>query len=79
MNPAAELVLGYSTNELAGKHVTQTNLLAQESVPKTLQEFMLTILNMQADPRLIRRDKKNSQIQLILRDIPNRRYESLSA
>lgn len=98
MNPAAELVLGYNTNELAGQHVTKANLLAQESVPKTLQEFTLTILgwqrpsfdvkvirksgttlNMQANPRLIRRDKKNSQIQLILRDIPNRQYEPLSA
>jgi PAS domain S-box-containing protein len=58
INPAAEYALGYHSAELIGKHVQ--NILAPESVSKTLQELTLIFLGWQRVPfelHLMRKDK----------------------
>ena len=58
VNPAAEFALGYHAAELIGKHVQ--NILAPESVAKTLQELTLIFLGWQRAPfelHLMRKDQ----------------------
>lgn len=39
MNPAAESYLGYTRDELTGKHFAQAGLVSAASVPKAIEEF----------------------------------------
>lgn len=59
VNPAAENTLGYHADELMGKHIAKTGIVAAESIAKTLQEFTLILLGWQRSPfelHLVRKD-----------------------
>jgi len=92
VNLAAENLLGFSSSEIAGKHLGKAGLLAQNSVARSLQELTLTLLGWQrpafelhfqkkgsgdfltleANSKLVGRDKDSARVQIILRETPSR-------
>jgi PAS domain S-box-containing protein len=92
MNPAAEQISGYQTEEVVGKHFGMTGVLTSEALPIALKEFTLVLagrerpafelemtrkdgarFSVEANPRLIRRENKVLGVQVIFRDITERK------
>ena len=49
-NPAAELMSGFSAEEVIGKHFTKVGILDKKSIPKSLKEFGLILTGAERQP-----------------------------
>jgi len=49
-NPAAELMSGFSTEEVIGKHFTKVGILDKKSIPISLKEFGLVLTGSERQP-----------------------------